>query len=66
MDPPAAVSEETNGNGTADQVDGVNFKSSDILPESSFLTINGLMCGNTSNLQETWAKRNLAVLLTSP
>ena len=33
MDPPAAVSEETNGNGTADQVDGVNFKSSDILPE---------------------------------
>ena len=32
MDPPAAVSEETNGNGTADQVDGVNFKSSDINP----------------------------------
>ena len=26
MDPPAAVSEETNGNGTADQVDGLNLK----------------------------------------
>ena len=30
MDPPAAVSEETNGNGTADQVDAVNLKSSEL------------------------------------
>ena len=30
MDPPAAVSEETNGNGTADQVDAVNFKFSEL------------------------------------
>ena len=38
MDPPAAVSEETNGNGTADQVDAVNFKSSEhFKPQRNYL-----------------------------